>query len=240
LKYAYKLRFILREAIQKNQNALFSAIRKIWPDIEGAPPRIFSEFKFLPAPEQWWVQVVVEATYHTGQQILHLNILKGDLLVGGMPMGMLPPDFSKSKVFEQLFGKQNLLTWPSSLPGMSYMVASDIHGHQIHLGFRGETLIIRALWQTTCLEFIPVEVFGAGEKLDLPFNLSRNCVHWLDLATGIVDIRQRTSMWRANPRNWRLDVRARRATTNLYHLPSTLVDPRSVLFERKSILHLEL
>jgi hypothetical protein len=86
-------------------------------------------------------------------------------------------------VLQQLFGNQSLLTYPSSLPGMTYMLAIIINGHQIHLGFRDREVFVRARVCDTVLELIPLQVFGTLEHFDLPASLVDNCVYWLDLRT---------------------------------------------------------
>jgi hypothetical protein len=85
------------------------------------------------------------------------------------------------------------------------------------------------------MEFIPLETFGPQNYyFDLPAPLVDNCYHWLDLSTGILEIRQNSqqsqaNIWKSRPStNWYLDVHKRIATRG--HL--TLIDPCSSLFHR--------
>jgi hypothetical protein len=73
---------------------------------------------------------------------------------------------------------------------MTHMLAFDVYGHQIHLGFRNQVLIVQACVRGTILELVPPEVFGDGSDFDLPTSLVENCLHWLDLWTGVLEVRQ--------------------------------------------------
>jgi hypothetical protein len=134
LKMVYQMRFIFREALTLNQNSLVSAINTVWPDSEGGQSRTFSQMRFLPEPHAWWIQAVVDPTPETVQQMVHFHLLEGHLLVNEQPVGKLPAEYRKSLALQELFGNQSLLTYPSNLPGMTYMLAITPNRHQVHLG----------------------------------------------------------------------------------------------------------
>jgi hypothetical protein len=227
-KMVYQMRLALKYSLEASQGSLISSITTIWPDVGGAQSRKFSRFEFLPDPDQWWVQVIIDATSQTTQQTIHFHLLEGHLLVMGKPIGKLPPEWRTAVVLQQLFGNQSLLTYPSSLPGMTYMLAIIMNGHQIHLGFRNGEIFVRAHVCDTVLELIPPKVFGTLDHFDLPASLVDNCIHWLDLRTRVVEIRQLPNIWKSKRSNWLLNFSTRRATRRT----STLVDPHSPLFQR--------
>ncbi len=233
LKLVYNMRHILRKALLEDPHTIGLAIRTIWPDVGGVQQREFTEFEFLEGSDKWWVRIIIRATSHTMPQTVHFNILEGHLLIMGKPIGMLPPAYRTSPAFQQLFGIQSPLIYPSPMPGMSYVVAVDMNGHQVHLGFRNGHLIARAILSGTniCLEHIPIETFGTPGCSDLPDALVEDCIHWIDLKTGIIDIRRRSHMWKAKTffSNWRLNFYTRQATGRGQ---CTLVDPYSPLFQR--------
>ena len=132
-----------------------------------------------------------------------------------------------SQVVQRLFGTQNLLTFPSHLPGMSYMLAVSMNGHEIHLGRRKDELIVKACAWNTILEHIPPGIFANEQEFDLPATLVDDCVNWLDLKTCMIEIRPIRSMWISKVGNWRLDIRSSQATTPKL----TLVDPYSHAFK---------
>ncbi|KAG0648167.1 hypothetical protein D0Z07_5692 [Hyphodiscus hymeniophilus] len=141
-------------------------------------------------------------------------------------------------------GDQVLLTSPSDLPGMTYMLPNPFQGHQIHIGFRNGDLIVRARFRDALLELIPSQVFGTSHNFDLPGALIMDCAHWLNLHNGVIDIRQQPITrqgagsapslkinwifkWKPKEGNWKLDFYARRA----HRRTSTLIDPQSRLFQ---------
>lgn len=228
LKMVFQMRFTLRHSLENSQASLISSIGAIWPDAGEAQSREFSRFEFLPDPDQWWVQAIIGATSQTTEQTVHFHLLEGHLLVMGKPVGKLPPKWRTAIVLQQLFENQSLLTYPSSLPGMTYVLAAPIYGHWIHLGFRGGEMVVRARLRDAVLELIPPQAFGTLDHFDLPASLIDNCVHWLDLATRIIEIRQRPNIWKSKQSNWLLDFNTGYATRR----NSTLVDPCSPLFRR--------
>jgi hypothetical protein len=227
LKTVNQMRFILRKSLIASKETVMSAISAIWPEPAGVS-RVSSKIEFEKAPNEWWVQVIVGATKELRQQVVHYHLLHGILLVDGLQLGKLPQEHRESVILQQLFGNQSLLTYPSAMPGMTYMLGFQEHGHQIHLGFRNRNLIVRAWLRSTVLELVPRDVFGPGASFDLPAELIDNCVHWLDLATGVIEVRQKPEIWRSKLGNWRIDVNTRRATRRKV----TLVDPQSLLFGR--------
>jgi len=227
LKMVYQMRFILRQTLQANPDSLYSAIDDIWPQPEGEMSRSYSDSKFLEPPLEWWIRSTIGATRQTKQQTVHYHLLEGHLLIDGQPMGKLPAKHRESVVLEELFGKQSLLIYPSGLTGMTYTLAFPMDEHQIHLGFRNKTLIVQACIRGATLEFVPRGVFGDQSNFDLPTSLVANCVHWLDLRTGIMEVRQKPDIWTSKRSNWLLDFHARVARRR----GSSLVDPRSPLFQ---------
>jgi len=67
------------------------------------------------------------------------------------------------------------------MPGMTYMLAFQNEGDEIHFGFRQGSLIIRAWGNGTLLEYVPENIFASDTSIDLPASLIDNCVHWLNL-----------------------------------------------------------
>ena len=227
LKMVYQMRFILRQSLEVSPDSLKSAINDVWPQPEGEAPRAYSESKFLGARHEWWIESTVNANEHTMQQNIHYHLLEGHLAINGQPMGKLPAKHRESVVLQQLFGNKPLLTYPSALRGMTYMLACSLDGHQIHFGFRGNNLIVQACVKGSVLEFVPQQVFGDLSDADLPTSLIENCVHWIDLRTGKIEIRQQPDIWKSKSSNWLLDFTARIARRR----KGSLVDPHSSLFK---------
>jgi hypothetical protein len=88
--------------------------------------------------------------------------------------------------------------------------------------------IIRARFRGNLLELIPPEKFYVNRKnFDLPASLINNCVHWLDLSTGEIEVRQPPNIWKSKIGNWRINVHTQQG----YRRNSTLVNPQSRTFQ---------
>jgi hypothetical protein len=228
LKMVYQMRFILSRSLEASPKSLMAAVNIVLPESEGGSARSSSRLEFLPQPHEWWIQATIEATQQTTQQTVHYHLLEGHLLIDGKPVGKLPAEYRNSFVLRELFGEQSLLTYPSGLRGMTYVLPMKMCGHQIHLGFRNGNLIVRACIRNTTLELVPHEVFGSPPNFDLPSPLVENCVHWLDLSTGNMEVRKKPDIWRSKESNWRVNIKARQAKRRTV----SLVDPQSPLFQR--------
>ncbi len=231
LKMVHRMRFILRRSFEASPGSVESAINNVWPQSQGGTSRSYSESRFLELPHEWWIQSTIQAMRQTQQQTIHYHLLEGHLLIDGKPLGKLPAEHRKSVVLEQLFGKQSLLTYPSGLRGMTYMVAFIVRGHEIHIGFRNKSLIVQACFGDAVLELVPYNVFGDASNFDLPSSLvgNGNCVHWLDINNGVMEIRQGPDIWKRKDSNWQLNFNTRIARRNRR---VQLVDPQSLLFQR--------
>lgn len=241
LKMVWQMRSLLRRSINASPESLESAINTLWPQAEGGISRSFCDTKFLEPPREWWVQSHIQATLQSNQQAVHFNLLEGHLLIDGKPLGKLPAKHRESLVLGQLFGNKSLLTYPSALRGMAYEVAHDVKGHQVHIGFRNDCLIVQACYKGAVLELIPHTVFRSLSNFDLPASLIGSgrfegvqCVHWLNIKTGIIEIRQGPEIWKCKSSNWKLDFDTRQARRNAHRHNggSLLVDPNSSLFQR--------
>ncbi|RAK87649.1 hypothetical protein BO79DRAFT_246177 [Aspergillus costaricaensis CBS 115574] len=241
IKMSVRLRPIVHAAVKLHPRSIASAIDKVWPT---SATRQFAVWQSLPHPHELWVTTESRATEHTLPQIIHLHILEGHFLVDGKPLGKLPADIRDSEELKELFGDQRLTAFPSNRPGMSYTLAINKEGCQIHLGYRGKALVIQATTKGgSVLEHIPRRIFSEGQSFDLPEPLVRDCVHWLDLGTGILEARRMPAIWIPRPANWKLNIKTRKAQRNK---KSYLVDPNSSLataianiflhFERPSML----
>ena len=183
-------------------------------------------------PDSWWIQATARATESMRQQTYFYNLVEGCFLVDGKPIGQLPAEHRESIVLRDLFGNLNLLTVPSRLHGMTHAVAHNHHSHEVHFGFREGLLFVRAVYHRTVLEFVPQQRFiSSTQEYDLPAPLVDNCVHWLNVATGEVEVRVRPDIWRSKKNNWKINLQARIATRDSRTL-STLINPFSRLFRR--------
>lgn len=226
IKMAHRMRTMILRLAERYPSSLQSAIDTVWPNPNDAP-RQYTSWSVLPPPYEWWMTSTVRATTRSAPQTVHYHLLEGHLLIDSKPLGKLPAGIRDSSILKSLFGNQRLVAFPSSLPGMSYMLGIPKNGYYIHLGYRGQQLIIQAQGATTLLELIPKDVFGDKFNFDLPGFLIQDCVHWLDLNSGNLDVRRQPDIWKSKPSNWIINIRTRQGKRR----ESFLVDPHSKTFE---------
>ena len=237
LKLVHHLESQLRSAILSLNDAVGQAVSSVWADAEGQSTRVFTPWTLLPDPHYGWVTAQSISIDGLLEQSVFFDMFDGTLLIDGQPLGHLPDDYAKQEFFHQIFGNRVFRTYPSSIPGMSYQLASLFEGHQIHFGFRDGVPFMRARSPNKrTLELVPPTVFLSrvpSEAPDLPLPLVSECAHWLDLASHSIEIRSSSTMWRTKPRNWFINIRTSQAHRGqIGQGYSLLVDPRSLTFNR--------
>jgi hypothetical protein len=231
VKMAYRIQPLIRRSIQSKPNSLGAAINKSWSDSCNSSGRTFSSWQFNPAPHERWVASIITTMVNKSivSQVVHYNFVEGHLLVNGKPLGRLPRDIRESEEVKELFGNQHLLTFPSSLSGMTHVMATRIYNHEIHFGMRGDLVVIRASIANRLLEYVPARVFRSNNSVDLPLSLIDNCVHWLNFDSRCLEIRRKPVLWMTRKNDWIVNVfnhRAKRSNR------VSLVDPHSDLCKR--------
>lgn len=134
IKMTHRMRTMLLHLAQRYPFSLQSAIDTVWPNSNDAP-RPYTGWSILPPPYEWWMTSMVEATTRSVPQTVHYHLLEGHLLIDSKPLGKLPAEIRDSSILRSLFGNQRLIAFPSSLPGMSYMLGIPRNGYYIHLGY---------------------------------------------------------------------------------------------------------
>ena len=235
LKLVHRLESQLRRAIELSNSAVNEAVNSLWADAKGQSPRVYSSWVLLPEPYDGWVTAQSIRVDGLREQSVFFDLLDGTLLIDGQALGRLPDEYTKQGFFHQFFGDRVFLTYPSSIPGMSYQLASHYEGHQVHFGFRDGVPFMRVRIQNRMLELIQPNVFLSnvlGDAPDLPLPLIDKCVHWLDLASHSIEIRPSATMWRSKQSNWVIDLR----TSQARRRHSLLVDPRSRIFDQIAVI----
>jgi hypothetical protein len=236
LKMVHRVRFLLQKSILDMTECLFSPLKDILQfqneDTADTAPQV----RFLTTKgREYWLEITGSALGGTLRQTIHLHILEGHLLVMGEPLGKLPSTYSTSLLIKLLFKDQNLRTCASYLPGMTYQISNTMNNHQVHVGTADNGgILVRALVENTLLQLVDPRQFKSPLGFDLPAPLVDHCLHWLDLKSGVIDIRPESHMWhRKKPANWQLNIRFRQA----HRRPGkdnedTLVTPNSQLFKK--------
>ncbi|KAH9169132.1 hypothetical protein EDB89DRAFT_1509576 [Lactarius sanguifluus] len=186
----------LRECVQSNPSGFDQGLVTLWP---GFRRQTSSDWHVLPSPNSRWISCIVE-----GGHEVHYNLLTGQLLIGGKPLGRLPQEIIRHSTYASVLGARILDVVPADIPRMEFMTRSNVSGYQIYFSLRDGDLILQAQRQEDprLLQFVPRAVFVD----DFPRAFVDDYVHWLDLRTGEVEFRPVGSPWASDPSNWRLTV----------------------------------
>ncbi|KAL8894541.1 MAG: hypothetical protein Q9192_004234 [Flavoplaca navasiana] len=225
-------RLLLRDA--KLSHALYDIVKKHSINTKGmsvdrAVSRVWCAFDSASEPweypKQWenpWISKKISATLNTKTQRLSYNILSGELLIDERSLGILPKIYTSHKSFVRLFEGEVFSVLASDMGGMVYMTAEELHGHLFYFCMKDQDLVIKAKRASKIMRFIPSEQFTD----DLPTMLVRDCTHWLDLETSVVELRPLTRKFTTDPRNWQLVYR-KYSSSYIENAGARLVDVRS-------------
>jgi len=216
------------ETYLKKDTSPLSNIVKTYLNVNDTSVSFMPDWSFLQSPDDGWVVGEVTTEYQNGScnNVVHINFVSGFLLVNGQPMGMLPPNVQDDPTVKRLFNHQHLMTFVSSLPGMTHKLAHSGPDQDIHFGLRSGRVIIRTVSRFDICELIPQDLFRSKDvdSADLPFGLIDNCVHFLSLTTQELYIRREHNMWANKPQDWVIDLQTREAIRGG---KSSLIDPFS-------------
>ncbi|KAH9047021.1 hypothetical protein EDB83DRAFT_2677144 [Lactarius deliciosus] len=222
----------LRECVQSDPSGFDQGIASLWP---GFRRQTSSDWHVLSSPNSRWVSCIVE-----GGHEVHYNLLTGQLLIGGKPLGRLPQEIIRHSTYASVLGARILDVVPADIPWMEFMTRSNVSGYQIYFSLRDGDLILQAQRQENprLFQFVPRAVFVD----DFPRAFVDDYVHWLDLRTGEVEFRPVGSPWASDPSNWRLTVHIDDSPSLFRKIsgdgaaPADLIDIRSATFQMISRL----
>lgn len=232
-RMAFRINSMVQAAVNTHPEAIEEVISIVWKDITTNTVQSTPSWSFLPPPRSHWIEYIVpeDHEYFRSKQVLHLHILEGHFLVNRKRRGNLPHNYGNDPSVKLLFGDCNLRVYASALIGMEYTLVDQFERQLVHLGMCNARAVIRTEGKNGLFEFVPREIFESSGPwdFDLPLSLLNACTHWLNLNTGILEIRRHPSIWNRRPRDWTIDVNKKRATRGE---KVSLVDPRSSEFRQ--------
>ncbi|KAI1629950.1 hypothetical protein EDD37DRAFT_671712 [Exophiala viscosa] len=227
LKMVFHLEKTLRRSLDTNPSCLISAAVQSEILTRGPAMKVKPQINFDERADGVWARLDVPGNARTDPMSLGFHLFSGTFLINGQVLEReLPPNIRDTEAIKRLLPYHRHVVYPSCLPGMTYKIGLNIEGHEIHLGFRQGKLVIRALTSQDELEYIPSSVFQGDQAFDLPASLTENCVHWLRLQDGVIEVRKAQKIWRPQPSNWQINLSKQIAQRRT----SLLVDPSSPFF----------
>lgn len=121
-------RLVLRlEEYARRAAALWGIdISKVWSAyVRG------SRWESLPKPNDCWLVTKTAETPEMVSQEVHFNLLSGQLLVRGLPVGRMSSKYTSHALYKELFNHQVLEVFPAVIPGMEYQTDRLISGYEV-------------------------------------------------------------------------------------------------------------
>ena len=214
---------VLRLATTNRNVGFDQGISKVWSGFSSAS----NGWHVLPDSSGRWLTTRTEADLGYAPQNVLYNILDGELLVDGRPLGRLPRVYPSSGSYKRVFGSQLLNVLAADMPGMLYMTAQNVHDYVAYFTLREEKVVIKLRRGSQTLEYLPHDIFVD----DMPSHFVSDYAHWLDLSSHEIEFRPLEQLWTTSAKNWRLRYHAK-STSQLFRGATKLVDVRSVTFAR--------
>ena len=214
---------VLRLVTTRTNTGLNQAISKVWPSFQSASNR----WDAFTGPNQRWVTTQTKASFGCASQKVLYNVLDGELLVDGRPLGRLPREYICSESYRRVFGSQILHVFAADMLGMLYMASQKIHGYVAYFALRDGKVVIKLRQNSQILEYLPHDIFVN----DMPSEFVNDYAHWLDFSSHEIEFRPIEQLWTTDITNWRLRYRS----TSPSHLSkgnTKLVDVRSTTFAK--------
>ena len=118
------------------------AISSFWPSYRQSSS---SRWQAAPKKHSRWIFCLAE-----GGQKIHYNLLTGQLLVDGKPLGKLPPEIIDHPTYADILGAVSVMVTlhcvpnlslsqrvldvvPADVPGMEFMTRSTVSGYQVSM-----------------------------------------------------------------------------------------------------------
>lgn len=222
LKLTHGFQKLIRDMIiDTNGAGLDLAVRSSW----SSYCRGNGTWTILDTPNDRWLRAETAVIGGRPSQEVLFNILAGELLVNGRPLGNLPMEYARSDLYTRTIGAHILHCFSSDMPGMLYRSAQEVEGYHLHFGTREGEIIIRAERGSQLLEVVPHLKFNN----DLPSAFLHNYVHWFDLSTQEIEFRPLDQRWKCSRDHWWLQYRPK-ANSTLRCGERHLVDIRSDTF----------
>ena len=180
---------------------LDDAVRNAWP-----PYRPGWGWKALQDPNGPWLFTKTANSSHHETLTVHYNILTGELLVNGLPIGRPPKEYETHPQWSVLFGSSPVEVMPTSTPGMEFSMKTKYNGYEVHFGLdskmSAKNLIVRATKDSSTFTTVPAGVFDR----EFPTFFVKDFVHWYNHLDNTVEFRPSLKPWaRSSDTMWTLD-----------------------------------
>jgi hypothetical protein len=193
LKTAHRLEPHIRVILQRRGAGLTSAVQKVW---NGA----CLESTWITSSNSSWVRNNTVPSKSGQSQQVNYNLLGGNLLVNGKPIGKVPDNIKNNTLFLQFFGSSVLRVFASDFPGMDCRISQHMEGNEVHLGARDGEVVVKARFDGQTFIAIPRKTFDKA----LPIHFVESFHHWMNESTGEIEFRPLDRPWQTDEANWKM------------------------------------
>ncbi|KAF8749311.1 hypothetical protein RHS01_10170 [Rhizoctonia solani] len=181
----------------RSNDILSKPLSQIWPDYRQGKNR-WESYK---VPNDRWITTTTEADNESRKQEVHFNLLSGQLLIDGKPLGRLPRQYVEHETYIRLFGQKILEVVPAKSKGMEFTTRDHVYGYQVSFTLKDDKrLIIQARKDDRLYELVPHSKLTG----DFPLFFSKDYHHWADVKNHTVEFRPLSTPWSAAESHWLL------------------------------------
>jgi hypothetical protein len=194
-------------------DALDSAISKVWEDYRPGPG-----WSTVEGTRHWMLSHVIHGNNEALE--VHYNTLNGELLVNGVPIDRLPPDYERHGSYRPLFGHCALEVVPTNVPGMQFSSKNRYRDYLVDLGMTNSSpkdLLVSASKGNATFKLLPSRLFRSL----LPDFFVDEYIHWYDCGSGSVEFRPVDDPWHVEASTRLLLVKCSKTSTWHLDLPKS-------------------
>lgn len=188
------------QIVHNKSTSLDDAIQLSWPVYKTA--NNWAAVK----THAYWLKSSAVTTDSSEKVRVHFNLLTGELLVNGKPLGRLPGEYQSHDIYREMFGHTTFEVLPSNMPGMEFLARSKFHGYNLHFGLGennqalGPDLLLRISSGTRSYELLPRRLLRGH----YPSAFIEKHVHWYDITGQSVKFCAISSPWKLEEASWTL------------------------------------
>ena len=222
LKLTHALHQVALRLITTGTNTgINQAVSNVWPGFQS----VSNCWDAVAGPNQRWVKTQTKPSSGCASQTVLYNVLDGELLVDGRPLGRLPREYLGSETYRRVFGSQILHVFAADMLGMLYMTSQQIHSYIAYFTLRDGKVVIKLRQGSQILEYLPHNIFVN----DMPSKFVNDYAHWLNISSREIEFRPIEQLWTTDVMNWRLRYRSK-SPPHLFKDNTRLIDVRSSTF----------
>ncbi|KAK0247652.1 hypothetical protein LTS09_017198 [Friedmanniomyces endolithicus] len=197
---AQRLLYRCRNTLASNRPALDDGISKSWSGFQSGS-------QWVKAGSDHWLTTCTRTGVPGVTLRVHFNMLDGELLVNGLPLGRLPRNYEEHASYRTLFGHSAIEVMPSAVPGMDFAAKRAFSGHEVQFGMgtrpalATKDLLVQVSQHGKRFELLPPDLFDGI----FPAAFVKEHVHWYGLDDAVVYFRPSDDLWNgSSPSTWNL------------------------------------